>query len=121
MASKLRSHGSFLRPPFGDEAARSSTASTTAAVSTASNGWNETACKSGFATHVCKVLATSRWHHYLQTYFKELGSDHFEVWLMEELLTKDSAKLYRIDVSLPRGSADVHLMSHGRQHCVRHG
>ena len=43
------------------------------------HGWNETACKSGQATHVCKVLATSRWHHYLQTYFRELGRDHFEV------------------------------------------
>ena len=55
--------------------------------------WNATAACHGPAAHVCDVLATSRWSSLVSNYFKELSSDHFEVWLMEELLTKDSSEI----------------------------
>ena len=57
------------------------------------NDWNATTCRSGHATHVCKVLQTSRWHSQVSAFLEAFGAAQFDLWLMEELLTTPSAEI----------------------------
>ena len=57
-------------------------------------GWENhaEACRTGHATHVCKVLATSKWGTQVLR-FRDAFGDNFKVFLMEELLTLEGPEI----------------------------
>lgn len=55
-------------------------------------GWSLDSCRTGPATHVCKVLVTSRWHRQVSSFRDAFGAG-FAVFLMEELLTLEGFEI----------------------------